>query len=171
MTTPSSLRRGLAHGGRAWSVAIGAVLVVSAAPAQTATEAAPVAAPSGASSSTAFADGLKAFDAGRHADAFRLWKPLAEAGRPQAQFNIAVMYEQGLGVEKSDVEAARWYLAAAEGGDATAQSKVASLYQAGVGVARDPDKAAFWSAQAARGSAAHPAASAPVAEEPLPGRL
>ena len=30
------------------------------------------------------------------------------------QFNIAVMYEQGLGVAKSDTEAARWYRAAAE---------------------------------------------------------
>lgn len=103
--------------------------------------------------SDAFAEGVKAFDAGRSEEAFRLWLPLAKEGRPQAQFNIAFLYEKGLGVAKSDVEAARWYLAAAERGDVTAQLKVGDLYRAGTGVTRDPDKAASWFEQAAKGSA------------------
>lgn len=123
---------------------------------------APQAAASSAAASAAaaaFAEGVRAFDAGKNEEAFRLWMPLARQGSPQAQFNIAFMYEKGLGVARSDVEAARWYLAAAERGDVTAQSKVASLYEAGVGVARDLDKAAFWYAQAAKGNAKDPQAA------------
>ena len=100
-----------------------------------------------------FQEGLKAFDRGDHAQAFRLWMPLAEQGRAEAQFNIAVMYEQGLGVAKSDVDAARWYRAAAERGDVSSQLKMGSLYEAGTGVAKDLDRARFWYGEAAKGGA------------------
>lgn len=66
-----------------------------------------------------FEAGLKAFDEGKYQDALNQWLPLAEQGRPSAQYNIAVMYEQGLGVGKDDTQAARWFVAAAERGDAT----------------------------------------------------
>ena len=102
---------------------------------------------------------MKAFDSGKHEEAFRLWMPLAREGKSQAQFNIAFMYEKGLGVARSDVEAARWYLAAAERGDVSAQSKVGSLYEAGVGLVKDLDRAAYWYAQAARGNAKDPEAA------------
>ncbi len=65
-----------------------------------------------------FAAGVKAFDQGKHREAFMLWLPLAEQGKAEAKFNIAVMYEGGLGVVKSDIEAARWDRAAAERGNA-----------------------------------------------------
>jgi TPR repeat protein len=122
-------------------------------------EASQPAASSAAASAGAFAEGVKAFDAGRKEEAFRLWMPLATQGIPQAQFNIAFMYEKGLGVARSDAEAAHWYLAAAERGDVTAQSKIGNLYEAGVGVAKDLDKAAFWYAQAAKGNAKDPEAA------------
>jgi len=99
-----------------------------------------------------FQAGLKAFDQGRHEEALKLWLPLAERGRAEAQFNVAVMYEQGLGVAKSDVEAARWYRAAAERGDVTSQLKMGSLYEAGVGVAKDVARASFWYGEAAKGT-------------------
>jgi hypothetical protein len=114
---------------------------------------APGAAASAAPSAGAFAAGLKAFDQGRHAEAFALWLPLAEQGRVEAQFNIAVMYEQGLGVAKDEAEAARWYLAAAERGDVAAQLKTGNLYEAGVGVPKDLGNASFWYGQAAKGAA------------------
>jgi hypothetical protein len=100
-----------------------------------------------------FDAGLKAFDKGQHQEAFRLWLPLAEMGRAAAQFNIAVMYEQGLGVAKNDIEAARWYGAAAERGDVTSQLKMGSLYQDGVGVAKDLGSASYWYGEAAKGGA------------------
>ena len=57
-----------------------------------------------ANASEPFDAGLKAFDKGQYQEALRLWLPLAEIGRASAQFNIAVMYEQGLGVAKDDVD-------------------------------------------------------------------
>ena len=142
-------------------VCLAAAVAWAAALAQTSPEpeAAQAASSSAAASAGAFAEGVKAFDSGKHEEAFRLWMPLAREGKPQAQFNIAFMYEKGLGVAKSDVEAARWYLAAAERGDVTAQSKVGSLYEAGVGLAKDLDKAAYWYAQAAEGNAKDPEAA------------
>jgi hypothetical protein len=100
-----------------------------------------------------FDAGLKAFDKGQHQEAFRLWLPLAEAGRVSAQFNVAVMYEQGLGMAKNGVEAARWYGAAAERGDVSSQLKMGSLFQDGVGVAKDLGSASYWYGEAARGGA------------------
>lgn len=114
---------------------------------------------SAAASAGAFADGVKAFDSGRYEEAFSLWMPLAKKGSSQAQFNIAFMFEKGLGVTKSEVDAAKWYLSAAEHGDVSAQSKVSNLFEAGVGVTKDLDKAAYWSALAAKRSAKDPEAT------------
>jgi hypothetical protein len=104
-----------------------------------------------AASAGPFEAGLKAFDQGKYEEALALWMPLAEGGRAAAQFNIAVMYEQGLGVGKSDVEAARWYRSAAERGDVTSQLKIGSLYQDGTGVAKDLGNASYWYGEAAKG--------------------
>lgn len=101
------------------------------------------------SSVNAFAVGLGLFDKGQYEAAFALWLPLAEQGSPAAQFNVAAMYEQGQGVRRSDVEAARWFLEAAKRQDGAAQLKVGGLYEAGTGVARDASAAAFWYDQAA----------------------
>jgi hypothetical protein len=109
--------------------------------------------PSPSAAAGSFAAGVKAFDQGRPQEAFALWLPLAEQGMAAAQFNLAVLYEQGLGVAKNDVEAARWYRAAAERGDVAAQLKTGSLYEQGVGVARDVDRAGFWYGEAAKGGA------------------
>ena len=150
-----------------------AVTVASAAFAQPAPGQAATAASSAAASAGTFADGVKAFDAGRRDEAFRIWLPLAVQGHPQAQFNVAFLYEKGLGVARSEVEAARWYLAAAERGDVAAQSKVGTLYEAGVGVTKDLDAAARWYGQAAKGDAKDPAAAREAHERlaALPDRL
>ena len=42
-------------------------------------------------------DGQRAHDAGRFAEARRLWAPQAEAGDPQAQFGLAVLLDSGRG--------------------------------------------------------------------------
>jgi TPR repeat protein len=59
----------------------------------------------------------------------------AERGNAEAQFNLAVMYENGLddsryAVEGSRSEALRWLLAAAEQGLPRAQIKLAEMYAA-----------------------------------------
>jgi TPR repeat protein len=59
----------------------------------------------------------------------------AERGDAEAQFNLAVMYENGVldsryVAEGSRPEALRWFLAAAEQGLARAQVKLAEIYAA-----------------------------------------
>jgi TPR repeat protein len=59
----------------------------------------------------------------------------AERGNAEAQFNLAVMYENGVVdsryvAEGSRSEAIRWFLAAAEQGLARAQVKLAEIYAA-----------------------------------------
>ena len=59
----------------------------------------------------------------------------AERGDAEAQFNLAVIYENGLddsryAVEGSRPEAVRWFLAAAEQGLPRAQLKLAEIYAA-----------------------------------------
>ena len=57
----------------------------------------------------------------------------AERGDAEAQFNLAIMYENGLvdsryAAEGNHSEAVRWFLAAAEQGLARAQVKLAEIY-------------------------------------------
>ena len=60
---------------------------------------------------------LKAIDElerGNHAAAFELLVPLADAGNPKAQCNIATLYHLGLGVKTDGVKAIELYLKVAE---------------------------------------------------------
>lgn len=56
-----------------------------------------------------------------YAHAFADFMALAELGQPQAQFNVAAMYEAGNGVAQSDIHAYAWAALAAENGFAGAQ--------------------------------------------------
>ena len=67
-----------------------------------------------------YEDGVAAYDQQQYATALKLWLPLAEQGNAAAQFNVAVLYEKGLGTASDVVEAARWYLKAAEQGSDSA---------------------------------------------------
>ena len=49
---------------------------------------------------------------------------MAKDGNDKAQFNVAMMYEEGDGVEQNDAEAIKWYEKVAVLGDAVAQSKL-----------------------------------------------
>ena len=53
----------------------------------------------GASSYSAdFNKGLDAYNDGDYATALKEWKPLAEEGNADAQYNLGVMYKNGWGV-------------------------------------------------------------------------
>ena len=71
--------------------------------------AAALSAPAGAD----FKTGLEAYKRGDYRASFGQWKPLAEAGNAPAQFNLGILYENGLGVAKDAIEAYRWYQKAA----------------------------------------------------------
>ena len=52
----------------------------------------------GVSAATDFEKGLEAYDKGDFATALREWKPLAEQGDADAQFNLGLIYAKGEGV-------------------------------------------------------------------------
>ncbi len=57
--------------------------------------------------------GVAAFNRGEYATAFREFRPLAEQGTAEAQFNLGRVYGEGLGVPQDYAEAHMWYNLAA----------------------------------------------------------
>ncbi len=97
-----------------------------------------------------FKAGKEAYDRGDHPTALKEWRPLAEQGNADAQFNLGVMYYFGRGVRQDYKEAVRWYRLAAAQGHASAQYKLGSMYHHGrQDVPRDFVQAHMWSSLAA----------------------
>ena len=57
-----------------------------------------------------FKEGLHAFNAGDYERALGVWVPLAENGDLNAMYNIALIYDEGLGVPRDKTKAVKWYL-------------------------------------------------------------
>ena len=85
-----------------------------------------------------FQKGVDAYDRGDYATALREWKPLAEQGNADAQFNLGLMYEKGRGVPQDYKTAMKWYRLAAEQGDADSQFN-STDFQKGLDAAQKGD--------------------------------
>ncbi|KAG0250690.1 hypothetical protein DFQ27_009262 [Actinomortierella ambigua] len=72
-----------------------------------------------------------------------------ERGDARAQFIVGSMYEQGRGVEQSDVEAVKWYTKAVSQGNPNAQFNLGSMYEHGRGVEQSVVEAVKWFTKAA----------------------
>jgi cell division septation protein DedD len=60
--------------------------------------------------------GVDAYNRGDYAGAMQAWRPAAEKGDPDAQYNVGQIYKLGRGVPVDMVEAEKWYrLAALQG--------------------------------------------------------
>jgi TPR repeat protein len=100
----------------------------------------------------------------------------AERGDAASQFNLGVMYENGLddsryAVESSRPEAVRWFLAAAEQGLPRAQLKLAELYAAEPDVADSSVKACAWFLLATKGLRGAQLRNAQIAYQRASSRL
>jgi uncharacterized protein len=97
-----------------------------------------------------FVDGIRAFQKGDFETAwFRFLGP-ARKGDSAAQFNLAQLYREGLGIP-TDLEIARhWYEAAASQGHAMAQFTLGVMYEKGDGVRADLVEAKAWYERAAK---------------------
>ncbi|KAF9403565.1 hypothetical protein BGZ76_007224, partial [Entomortierella beljakovae] len=73
--------------------------------------------------------------------ALRIALKTANQGQANAQFNVGLMYDNGKGVKRDNLEAMEWYLKAAEQGHANAQFNVGKMYRNGDGVPQDYSKA------------------------------
>jgi TPR repeat protein len=97
----------------------------------------------------AYQQGIDAYAKGNYAVALEKFKPLAEQGVAQAQFNMGVMHRQGQGVPQDDKAAVMWWSKAAEQGHVEAQDNLGLRYGRGQGVEQDWVQAYKWFSLAA----------------------
>ena len=76
-------------------------------------------------------------------------RPKAEAGDADAQYKLALIYENGIGVEPSPREAFAWYEKAIRQGHVEAMTALGDMYFDGAGSEPDPSMATFWYLKAA----------------------
>jgi TPR repeat protein len=96
-----------------------------------------------------FDEGVTAIEANNMPLAFEEFRESAEQGNNDSQFNLGLMYERGIGVEKDEQKAITWYRKAAEQGNPNAQFNLAVLYENGRGSAVDFAQANHWYRKAA----------------------
>jgi len=88
--------------------------------------------------------GDEAYERGDYEGAFFWYSQAAEQGYLPAQLNLGIMYDEGIGVEENDSEAAKWFRLAAEQGDTQAQHNLGNMYAHGEGVTRNVAEALKW---------------------------
>ncbi len=84
--------------------------------------------------------------------ALRWLRKAAEAGHPNAQFNLGAVFDEGdavAGVRADPAAAFRWYRRAAKSGSERGQVLTGFCYWKGIGIKRDVSQARFWFEKAA----------------------
>jgi TPR repeat protein len=90
------------------------------------------------------AKGIAAYEANDLPLAYKEFRTSAEDGDADSQFNVALMYEQGIGVAKDQRKAVVWYRKSALQGNSAAQFNLGVLYENGRGTKVDFAKANVW---------------------------
>ena len=88
--------------------------------------------------------GMQLLEAGQTEQAIEIWRPLAKSGNADAQFGLAVIYNDAIGVPQDYIEANYWFLRAAEQGYAPAQYNLGNAYKNGTGMTPDASLAVIW---------------------------
>ncbi|MFQ3224221.1 MAG: TPR repeat protein [Lentimonas sp.] len=91
-----------------------------------------------------FEAGLAAYEANNLPLAYTEFLAAAKEGHLDSQFNVALMHENGIGVDKNAKEAVAWYRTAALQGSSLAQFNLAVLYENGRGTEVDFAAANEW---------------------------
>ena len=86
----------------------------------------------------------QAYDDGDYKKAFEIYKTLAEQGKPEAQYNLGLMYENGQVVPQDYAQAVKWYRKAADQGYSLAQNSLGIMYENGQVVPQDYIEAHKW---------------------------
>ena len=93
--------------------------------------------------------GVAAFESKQFSTATRLLAPRAEQGDPEAQYRMAIMAQNGLGMVENPAMALRYMQAAAESGMGLAQHGLGFMFMQGECVEQDGQKALEWFTKAA----------------------
>jgi len=93
-----------------------------------------------------FDKAVASYEKGGYISALNTFYVLAKKGDPKAQYNVAMIYEQGKGVKSDIPEAMRWYEKAAKQGNAKAQYNLARIYhrKGDKGEPHAYEKAKYW---------------------------
>jgi hypothetical protein len=97
----------------------------------------------------ALASGITAFESKQFSRAAGLLAPLAEQGVTDAQYRMAIMAQNGLGMLTNPLLAYTYMKRAAEAGLAIAQHGLAFMYMEGECTDKNPEKAVLWFKKAA----------------------
>ena len=96
-----------------------------------------------------FEEAVRVHKAGDYDAALRLWSRIAEQGDAAAQYNVGVIYYNGLGVDRNFVEALRWYRMSGEQQYSLSEFRLGDMYFWGQGMTRDAVSARRWYRRAA----------------------
>ena len=99
-----------------------------------------------------FDQAVEDYNNGGYIKALNAFYSLAKEDNAKAQYNVGLIYANGLGVKRDVGEAQKWYEKAAKQGNAAAQYNLAQLYQsAGVNNPHAYEKAKYWYEKAVEG--------------------
>jgi len=101
---------------------------------------------------------------GEPARALELTRRFAESGFAEAQNNLGVMLENGVGIKPDPRTAREWYRRAADQGLDEAMVNLARVYKGGIGGEKDEKASVEWIARA-RGTEPSPVAKTPSASQ------
>ena len=87
---------------------------------------------------------MAAFEARHFTQAMKLLSPLAETGLAQAQYRLAIMYQNGLGVVRNELLAYKWMKSAAQQDYGPALHGLGFMYMDGDCAAQDDARAFQW---------------------------
>ena len=88
--------------------------------------------------------GIVAFEAKNFTMAMKLLSPLSDAGDAEAQYRMAIMYQNGLGVVADELLAFKCMVSAAKQDLRLAQHGLAFMYLEGECIGKDAIKAVEW---------------------------
>jgi hypothetical protein len=91
-----------------------------------------------------FEQGLEASKAGNFAEAYCLWRPLAEQGNADAAYHLGWLYANGNGLRVDQMTAIQWWKKAAGQGHMDAMFALGMAYTTGEGIEQDEGKALRW---------------------------
>jgi hypothetical protein len=96
-----------------------------------------------------YSRGMSALAGRNYDEAVGLFRSAAAQGDPLAQYQMATLYYQGLGVNQDYETAALWYRRAAEQGNVDAQYSLGNMYLMGEGIPQNDARARHWYKEAA----------------------
>ena len=88
--------------------------------------------------------GVSAFESKHFSRAMKLLSPIANSGNPDAQYRLAIMYQNGLGVVRNELLAYKWMKNAAQQEFGPALHGLGFMYMEGDCVGRDDVRAIKW---------------------------